>query len=412
MARPRSDGKPPRTVRKETLTEIGIQKIKLADRPFLLWDRKQGGLALSVQPSGHKAFKCIYSHHGKPRWYHLGNVGDIGLAHARTLAREVQYRVSQGHDPQAERAAEKVAGTFADLHQQYLALAKTKNKSWRQGEWLVTRYALPVLGKLKPNDIARKDVRQLVEKVAAPVLANQVLAAVSAVFNWALKREVVEANPCLKIDRNPVRPRERVLALENEIADFWAAFSRHGVAGATLKFILLTCQRPGEVCFMRREHIKNGWWEMPGKPDPKLGWPGVKNGADHKVWLSSTARSILAEMTLNNETTGFVFSEVRGKAKRKLDGDMRAICHELGITNKVTPHDLRRTASTIIQELGLDLNVLDKVMNHAEPKRIRRHYNQYHYEREVQHMMEALGARVLALAEGKQQLAGNVVAIR
>jgi integrase len=368
------------------------------------WDTEQKGLALRVEPSDHRSFVCVYSHHSKPRWYTIGSARGIDLAQARKQTRQIMNRVAEGGDPAAEKRAQRMAGTFAELHQRYVEFAKTKNRSWRQAESLVKGHVLPVLGRLRPGEVQRRDVRQLIEGIAAPVLANQVLASASAVFSWAVKQEVIVANPCRGIERAKTKPRERVLA-ENEVSDFWAAFNRRGVAGAALKFVLLSAQRPGEVSCMRREHVKDGvWWEMPGAPDPKLGWPGVKNGEDHKVWLSEPARAILAELTPNGETTGFVFAgRRRGKPIGDLDVAMRDICKELAVSNAARPHDLRRTAATIVQSLGLSLDVLDKVMNHKDPKRIRRHYNQYQYEKEAQHMMEALAARVLALAEGKQE---------
>ena len=36
---------------------------------------------------------------------------------------------------------------------------------------------------------------------------------------------------------------------------------------------------------MRREHIIDGWWQLPGEPVPALGWPGTKNGESHRIWL-------------------------------------------------------------------------------------------------------------------------------
>ena len=33
---------------------------------------------------------------------------------------------------------------------------------------------------------------------------------------------------------------------------------------------------------MQRDHVAEGWWQMPGKP--KGDWPGTKNGRDHRVW--------------------------------------------------------------------------------------------------------------------------------
>jgi hypothetical protein len=67
---------------------------------------------------------------------------------------------------------------------------------------LVRRYLLPRWGKLQAKNIARSDVRAMMAKIAAPVLANQVLAAASAVFSWGVKQEVISVDPCAKVDRN------------------------------------------------------------------------------------------------------------------------------------------------------------------------------------------------------------------
>jgi integrase len=60
-------------------------------------------------------------------------------------------------------------------------------------------------------------------------------------------------HPC-PIDRAETQSRERVLS-DSELPQFWAEFDKAGVDGMALKLILLTGQRPGEVCAMRYEHI-------------------------------------------------------------------------------------------------------------------------------------------------------------
>ena len=60
---------------------------------------------------------------------------------------------------------------------------------------------------------------------------------------------------------------------------------------AALKLILLTGQRPGEVAAMQREHIVDGWWQLPGKPQGE--WPGTKNARDHRIWLSEPAQALI-----------------------------------------------------------------------------------------------------------------------
>jgi integrase len=110
---------------------------------------------------------------------------------------------------------------------------------------------------------------------------------------------------------------------------------------------------------MRHEHIKDGWWEMPGDPVPTVGWPGTKNGAAHRVWLSRAALSLVAEVAEEGARTGFVLAGPRGAPVRGLDAAMRTICRHLQI-ELVTPHDLRRTHGTTIAALGFGRDAMNR----------------------------------------------------
>ena len=401
-------GRPKRSPRKRRLTEFAVRKARPEAAAYLVWDALQHGLALRVQPTGAKAWVVIYSRHGRPRWLHLGNANDIGLADARTLAAEAMLAVARGRDPAAEKKAERGAGTFAELAAKYVEQwAKKHNKSWRQGEALVNRHALPRWGTLQASTITRADVKALMARIDAPVLANQVLAAVSAVFTWAVREDILLTNPCKLVARNPVRSRERVLS-DSEMPKFWWTFDDAGlIAGTALKVILLTGQRPGEVAHMRREHIKDGWWELPGAPVPSLGWPGTKNAQGHRVWLSAPAQALIAQFA--GEDAGVVFAGPRGGPVTGLDGAMRAICAKLG-AERATPHDLRRTFSTTVTSMGFGRDALNRVTNHREGG-IASVYDRHGYADENKRVMEGVAARVVTLVEG-HRVGGKVVPIR
>src|SRR2546430_5188905 len=398
--------RPKHPARKRRLTELAVRKLKPASAPYLIWDTLQRGLAIRVQPTGARAWKAIYSYHGRPRWLHLGDAGASGLADARTLAAEAMLAVARGKDPAAEKRAERGAGTFAELAERYVEqYAKRRNKSWAQSDYLVRRYLLPRWGKLQASTITRGDVRTLLAKIEAPVLANQVLAAASAIFSWAVKQEIVAANPCRGIERNDTRSRERVLS-ESEVPRFWTAFDDAGLVISTaLKMILLTGQRPGEICHMRREHVVDGWWQMPGEPVPALGWPGTKNGESHRIWLPTPVRALLDELD-DAATTGFVFPAARGRrAIWGLDAAMRAACKKLKV-ERATPHDLRRTHGSTITALGFGRDAMNRIQNHKEGG-IASVYDRHGYAEETKRIMDALAARLMALVEGAP--AGNVL---
>ena len=186
---------------------------------------------------------------------------------------------------------------------------------------------------------------------------------------------------------------------EFEIQTFWKEFDDAGlVVGSALKVLLLTGQRPGEICHMRREHVVDGWWQMPGDPVPELGWPGTKNAANHRVWLPAAARELIAD--LGDEDSGFVFATTRGRPV-KLEAAMQGICAKLG-ADRATPHDLRRTHGTMITGLGFGRDAMNRIQNHKEGG-IASVYDRHQYSDENKRVMEAVADKMMSLVNGDDE---------
>ncbi|MGA7612102.1 MAG: integrase family protein, partial [Xanthobacteraceae bacterium] len=327
------------------MTELAIRKLQPRATAFQVWDTHQRGLALRIEPTGYRAWKVIYNFHNRTRWYHIGAADAVGLADARKLAAAVMLQVVQGTDPQAQKRAQRSLGTFEELAERYRdEYAQRRNKSWRQADALVRRHLLPRWAKLKAAAITRADVKATLAKIESVTTANQTLAAASAIFSWALREDFpgVTVNPCSRIERTATKSRERVLG-EGELRQFWQALDSAGqVPSMALKTILLTGQRPGEVVHMRWEHIADGWWTLPGDPQPQLGWPGTKNAQTHRVWLPQPLMALLHQWG-EPAAAGFVFPGSKGRGPVANVGKaMHRVCTDLGL-ERVTPHDLRRT---------------------------------------------------------------------
>jgi integrase len=215
-----------------------------------------------------------------------------------------------------------------------------------------------------------------------------------------MKQEVVSANPCRGVERNATKSRERILS-DAEISQFWAAFdvvsNGNNSTSRALKAILLLGQRPGEVKHMRHQHVADGWWTMPGTPDPKIGWPGTKNGQTHRVWLPEAVRAYIG-----SDNSGFVFAGARGGLAGDLGLAMREICKRLGIDSKVTPHDLRRTHGSTITRLGFGRDAMNRIQNHREGG-IADVYDRHKYEIENKRVMETVANHISALAERRPE---------
>jgi len=362
-------------------------------------DTKIVGLLKRIRPSGHECWYFRYSLHNRVRWF---RIGQVTLTQARKIAAELRFEVAQGRDPQSERLAQREAGTFGELYQRYLEKqAKPHRKSWRQSDYLVRRHLLPAWGRLSVRSIAKRDVLAALDRIDSYSTATQTWLAASAVFAFGVKREVIEANPCTGIEREKSRARSRVLG-DGELALIWPHLT------PTLKVILLTGQRPGEVATMRREHVvDNHWWQMPGQPesdsDGNTFWPGTKNGQDHRVFLVEPVREIIENQVPLGP--GFIFK------RERLSRTMRSICKKLGITDLVRPHDLRRTFATCCARLGVDDKTIARILNHVDRSVTKVHYVHHRYEREDAAAMERVAAHIVAVAEGRRET-GNVVPMR
>jgi integrase len=236
-------------------------------------------------------------------------------------------------------------------------------------------------------------------KIDKPILANQVLASASAIFSWGMRQDLITENPCRGVERNKTKSRERILS-DSEVPLFWSAFDDAGlIRSAALKMILLTGQRPGEISHMRYEHIKDGWWEMPGEPDRKLDWPGTKNGASHRVWLSAATQAVIADLAADDVKHGVVFAGSRNKAIKQLDVAMRTVCDKLEV-EPATPHDLRRTFSSKVTGLKFGRDAMNRVTNHKEGG-IASVYDRHGYADENKTIMETVANHLMELVEGR-----------
>ncbi len=338
-------------------------------------DAKCSGLYLIVAPSGAKSWAVRYRFSGKPCKLTIGPFPTIGLADARQLARDALLHVAGGRNPaDAKRQAREAARRSAvpqhepDTMERIVSLyierhCKRNTRSWTETERLFRLHVLPIWGTREIHTIQRRDVYEIIDGIVDrgfPVQANRVLAAASALFNWAVSRDIVAANPAASI-RRPTRehPRDRVLG-DAELAAVWQACDGLAYpAGPLFRCLILTGARRDEVRKMqwREVDLETAVWVLPAARS--------KNKHAHVVPLSPSVMAILR--SLPRFTTGdFVFSCDGGispygnmvKPKAKLD--------RLSGVQGWMLHDIRRTVATGLGELGIAGETIARLLNHVE----------------------------------------------
>ena len=128
-------------------------------------------------------------------------------------------------------------------------------------------------------------------------------------------------------------------------------------------------------------------WDMPGAPEPRTSWPGTKNAQSHRVWLAEPVHALLADVLAAQRSRG------------QMPREMRNICSKLGVNEKVTPHDLRRTFCSRVTALGFGREAMNRVTNHKEGG-IADVYDRHRYQDENKKIMEAVALHIVTIAEG------------
>ncbi len=389
-----------------------------------------GTLALRVSPNGHKAWQYLYTADGRDRRLTLGTYPQMTVAQAHAALGEAMTARESGRDPGATAVqaniAERKAPTFATLAALYLELhaaARKKDKGDRDARAL-KRDVLPVLGALKAEAVTRRDVIALLDGIVArgaPIQANRTLALVRKIFNFGISRDILQQNPCYRVEAPAdEHQRDRVLS-EGEIQALLTNLQTAAMAQEcrlALRFQLLTAQRCGEAVAVRWDEIDlaAGWWTIPEKK--------AKNKLTLRVPLSPQALDVLRQAKALNPDRETVFPSPRGDKPMVETAVARALQLNQGAEKPrwgqdkkplpptkysdcfgiehFTPHDLRRTAASHMTGMGISRLVVSKLLNHVE-RGVTAVYDRHSYDKDKREALDAWGRRVAALEAGAER---------
>ncbi len=191
----------------------------------ITYDGDIPGFGLRVTKGGAKSFILNYRIDGRERRLTLGSWPAWNATGARRRAKELRTSIDRGDDPLDDKQQRRAAASFAAIANEYLDRHAAKKKSGHADRLYLERDVLPEWGNRKAREIQRRDVIRLVENKAQAtpkgIAGNYLLSVIRGVFNWAIERDLVEANPCWRV-KPPAQhhARDRVLS-EVEIRLVW-----------------------------------------------------------------------------------------------------------------------------------------------------------------------------------------------
>jgi len=378
---------------KKHLSAAYVERVKPPKEGTLeIFDLGYSGLALRIGHGGSKSFEMFYRVHGKLRRESFGRWPEVSLAAARDRWRKTRESIARGEAPQRESKTVPNAMLFESVIEEWIRRDQSGNKasSLYQTTRMIEHDLLPAWRGRSITDISKRDVIALLDSIVdrgAVVKARRVHAGLHRFFKWAVSREVLAAHPMNGLERpGSEHSRERVLT-DAELARVWKGAGDVPVFGDVVRLLVLTGSRLNEIAQLK-------WSEIHG--DHILLSNGrTKSGVQHVIALTPAARKILDHMPHIGD---YAFSldgqkPVSGWSRGKANIDKACGVESWRI------HDLRRTVSTRMNELGLaEPHVIEAILGHTL-RGVQVVYNRAKHEAAKRQALEAWASHVTALTK-------------
>ena len=393
-------------------TDSKIKNLKPQSKRRIAWEDGGTCLGLRITPTGKKSFVYMYRYDSRPRMMTLGRYPVLTLADARVDLAKAKALLAKGEDPGTlllqVKAEQQGTPTVSHLAAEFIAKRSQNKKAWQEEQRILEKDVLPKWKHRKAQDIKRRDVIVLLDRIVergSPIMANRTLGVLNRMFNFGIRRAILESNPCSIIERpGEESPRDRVLSSE-EIKNFWINIDECRMVNGSklaLKFLLVCLQRKSEVAQAEWVDfdINSGWWNIPKEK--------TKNKLSHRVYLSSTAIELLKKIKELSGDSSYLFPSPRpGRNKpitpRSLSQALLKNLNTLKI-EPFAPHDLRRSGSSHMTGNGIPRETVQKILNHVE-RGVTKVYDRYSYDQEKKNAMTKWGRilnRIITGETGKK----------
>ena len=307
------------------------------------------------------------------------------------------------------------------------------------GQWVFEsfeRRLFPTLGDVAAEAVRKKDLMDVLDECKAGGqlrTANALLASLKQMFRFALVREIIDRNPLDTVTKADVGgkevERERVLTTDELRALAGALpFARMGPRSeAAVWLILATACRVGEAMAARWDDVdlQGNTWHL----------PDTKNERPHTIHVSAFAHQQFAvlqglrEVTTDGALSPWLFPatdsrnhvDIKTFGKQLADRQREPAARMSGrskntqalvlVGGKWTPHDLRRTAATLMAGASISTDVIDECLNHKLQSKVARVYIKDRRLPDQARAFDALGAKLDNIINGSS-LPSNVIALQ
>ena len=398
------------------LTDAAIKALRPREKMYKVTDRD--GMYLLVSPTGALTFRFDYRLNGRRETVIIGRYGPAGisLARAREKLIEAKLMIQEGVSPAFEKRREKrrikEAKSFGEFGERWLQDARMADSTRAMRRTIFERDILPTFRNRLLHEVLPEDLRAMCEMVkarGAPATAVHVRDIVKLIFAFAILHGEKVANPADQVGPSSIAtfvPKDRSLS-PTEIRIMLTQLEHVATLPTIrlgMKLFLLSMVRKSELQDAVWDEIdfENAVWSIPKER--------MKRSKAHNVYLSQQMLDIFIALKTCAGNSKYVLP-----SRYDADAPMsRATFNRITVAvverakkeglplESFTVHDMRRTGSTLLNEVGFNSDWIEKCLAHEDGRSSRGIYNKAEYEHQRRHMMQEWSNLVDAWVAGQK----------
>lgn len=363
-------------------------------------------------------FRYDYRLNGRRETLTLGRYGPDGLSLARAREKLIDAKraISEGRSPAQEKQHDKrrlkEAKRFGEFGEKWFQESRMADSTRAMRRSIYERDILPTFRNRLLTEIAPDDLRMMCGKVkdrGAPATAVHVRDIVKLIFAFAILHGEKVANPADEVGPASIAtfvPKDRSLS-PAEIRVMLGQLEHVPTLPTIrlgMKLFLLTMVRKSELQDATWDEVdfENAVWSIPKER--------MKRSKAHNVYLSQQAVDIFIALKTCAGNSRYVLPSRYDADAPMSRATFNRITTAVVVRAKkeglplepFTVHDLRRTGSTLLNELGFNSDWIEKCLAHEDGRSSRGVYNKAEYEHQRRHMMQEWSNLVDAWVLGRK----------
>ncbi len=313
-------------------------------------DQRCPALYLRLYPSGRRTYFVRVQHQGLRQTINLGS--ELSVQAARRAAEKAVGEV---------RAIAPISYPSVSLSEFSVRFFEEYGRYWKSSTLTLNRrgfvrHVEPILGEMVVAKLDRNHIeRWFAGMVKHKAFANNLLALLSGMMQYAEKVGVRHGNPCKGFRRYRLTNKERYLTHE-ELQRLWALSEGvallYPVEVSVIQLLIATGCRVNEICSLQWQAYREGHCYL---QDSKT---GAKT-----VYLSSWGRGMLEALPSKGR---YVFGGDHPIHVSQV-GRVWTQLRDLADLSGVRLHDLRHTYASLAIQHQMDLVVIGQLLGHCDP---------------------------------------------